>query len=488
MRRPIVILAVIVLVAGGSFLLYRYTNQAKEPPPPDYDVVRVERSNLTSTVSATGTMEPEDEVSLVFRGAGRVNDVQAREGDTVTANQVLATLDTTDLALALAQAETGLTISQAQLEKLKTPVDEVDLVAARAAITSAEAGVESAKAALTSAQASYDAMVAGASSDERQAAVATLERARIIRDQAQSAYDQVAHLPNIGMLPQSAQLQQATVDYETASANYRIATAGASASQLAAARAQIAQAKASQAQAEAALANARASLEKLEKGIGEQDLAIAEAQVRQSEISIEQSRLNASNSQLISPIAGTITQVNISAGELPNAARPAVVVTDLSQFHLNILVDEIDIGKVSEGQPVTIVLDAKPEALISGHVDQIAPTPSNTGGVTAYKVTVVVDGADTALRSGLSATASIITEELNGIALAPNRAIQIDRTSGRAFVEKLVNGVPTQTEVELGARNDQYSQIISGVEPGDELVIRTGTGLDRLRSTMFGGG
>ncbi len=98
-------------------------------------------------------------------------------------------------------------------------------LAAEAAVASAEASVESAQAALASAQAAYSDLQAGASEDQKRAAAATLERARIVRDQAQSAYDQIAGQPNVGMMPQSLQLQQATIDYETAAANYRVSTA-----------------------------------------------------------------------------------------------------------------------------------------------------------------------------------------------------------------------------------------------------------------------
>ena len=75
-----------------------------------------------------------------------------------------------------------------------------------------------------------------------------------------------------------------------------------------------------------------------------------------------------------------MTELNITAGELPNAARPAAVITDLSRFHIDITVDEIDIGKLSEGQAVQVTLDALPDAQLLGHIDNIAPTPINTGG------------------------------------------------------------------------------------------------------------
>jgi HlyD family secretion protein len=487
MRRVITIVGVIALVVAGSLGIYYFTSQAKEAPAPDYETLRVDRGNLVSTVSATGAIEPEGQVSLVFRGAGRVGEVLVKEGDAVTAGQVLARLETEDLDLALAQAETALVISQAQFERLKTPTDEIDLAAAEAAVASAEASVESAQAALASAQAAFSDLQVGASEDQERAAAASLERARIVRDQAQSAYDQIAGQPNAGMLPQSLQLQQATIDYETAAANYRVSTAPATAGQLAASRAQIAQTRAAVAQAEASLAQAQSNLAKLRRGPGASDLVIAEAQVTQGQLSLQQARLTRSNSELTSPTDGILTELNISAGELPNAARPAAVITDLSLFHIDITVDEIDIGKISEGQAVQVTLDAVPDAQLLGHIDSIAPTPISSGGTVSYQVTVVVDESNVDLRSGLSATASIITQELDEVLLIPNRSVQIDRSTGRAFVEKMVDGVPTRTEVQLGARNEQYSEVVSGLSEGDVLAIRSGTGLDQLRSTMFGG-
>jgi HlyD family secretion protein len=487
MRRAVTIVGVIALVVVGSLGIYRFTSQAKEPPAPDFETLQVEPGNLVSTVSATGTIEPEGEVSLIFRGAGRVGEVLVQEGDAVSAGQVLARLETDDLDLALAQAETALVISQAQLERLKTPTDEIDLAAAEAAVASAEASVESAQAALASAQAAYSDLQAGATEDQKRAAAATLERARVLRDQAQSAYDQIAGQPNAGMMPQSLQLQQATIDYETAAANYRISTAPATAGQLAAARAQIAQAQAAAAQAQATLAQAQSNLAKLRRGPNDSDLTIAEAQVTQGQLSVQQARLTRSNSELISPTDGILTELNITAGELPNAARPAAIITDLSLFHIDITVDEIDVGKLSEGQAVRVTLDAVPDAQLLGHIDNIASTPISNSGTVSYQVTVVIDEANTDLRSGLSATASVITQELNDVLLVPNRSIQIDRSTGRAYVEKLVDGIPTRTEVQLGARNEQFSEVVSGLSAGDVLAIRSGTGLERLRSTMFGG-
>lgn len=487
MKRTVTILIVLALLAAGSFGAYRLWAQGQTAVAPSYEVARVVRANLVSTVNATGTIAPDQEVVLVFKTPGRVAEVLVSEGQEVKAGDLIARLDADDLRIALAQAEAALAIAQAQRAKLQAGPTAEDLAVAQANVESAQANVESAKAAVESAQAAYDNLVKGPSEDQKKTAAATLERARILRDQAQAAYDQVAGMPNVGMLPQSVQLQQATVDYEVALANYRLATAPPTAAQLAAARAQIAQAKAALAQAQAALVTAQANLERLQRGPSAEDLAIAEAQVRQAELGLQQAQLALQNSELRAPIDGVISQLSLKPGELATQAAPAAIITAVDSFHIAVQVDEIDIGKVREGQEVRIALDSAPQAEIVGHVDFIAPTPTRPSNVVSYKVVVAIDRSDHPLRSGLSATANIITEELQNVLVIPNRSVQVDRTSGRTFVEKLVNGQPERIEVQLGARNELQSQVLNGLQEGDQVVIGSSGAFDRVRQSFFGG-
>lgn len=488
MRRVVTILLVLILVIAGTIFTLQITAQEKEAPEPDYEVIVVEHGEIISTVSATGSIEPEAQVDLLFKGAGRIAEVLVQEGDQVEAGDLIATLESDDLEIALAQAQVNLAIALAQQAKLLSGATELDLETAEANVASARAGLASAEAALESAQAAYNDLVAGPSEDEKQAAAATLERARIVRDQAQAAYDQVAGAPNVAMLPQALQLQQATVDYETAAANYRVTLAPPKASQIAAARAQIAQAESARVQAETALVTAEANLERLLEGATEEDIAVAQAQVTQAELGVQQAELALEGTRLVAPMEGVITALNVRAGELAGAAAlPAATITDISQFHIDIAVDEIDISKITEGQSVEVTIDALPEAEISGHVDSISVTPSALANVVSYPVTVVVDESETPLRTGLSATASIITAKLSDVLAIPNRSIQFDRTSGRAYVDVLVDGVPTTIEIQVGLRNEQQTQVVSGLTAGDQLVIQSATGLDRLRSSFFGG-
>lgn len=489
MRRVLVILIVMAILAVGGWLGYQYywlPRQAEEAAPA-YEIGQVMRGSIASTVSATGNIEPEAQVSLSFRTVGRVDKVLVAIGQAVEAGQLLAELETTDLTLALAQSRTSLEISQAQLAKLETPPDPNDIAALQAAVEVAQAGVGAADAALQSAQASYRDLLRGTSDAQRTVNEANLRQAEINLRMAQQAYDRVKWQPNIGELPQSAQLEQATVAYELAKAQAALSEEGPSQAQITAALNQIAQAEVGLRQAQSNVVTARNNLQNLLEGAAAADLAIARAQVRQAQLNQLQAENNLINAQLVAPLAGVVSQVNVRQGELANGALPALVLTDLNSFHMTVLVDEIDVRQVAVGQPVRISVDALPDQEITGKVTEISPTANDISGVIAYEVTVVPDPSDAPLRAGMSATAIITTAGVDNVVLLPNRYIQLDRETGRAFVYRLVNEQPTLQEVELGLRNERESQILAGLTDGDQVALVTVSSQERLRDQLFGG-
>ncbi|RME82914.1 MAG: HlyD family efflux transporter periplasmic adaptor subunit, partial [Caldilineae bacterium] len=380
--------------------------------------------------------------------------------------------------LALEQAQVGLKLAEANLAKALAGPDEFDIAAA-------EAAVESARAAARAARAAYQDLLKGPTEAQRRAAEANAERAKVMLDAAQAAYNEIAHLPNAAMMPQAIQLQQATIDYEVAKANVDATLAPPTASQKASALAQIAQADSAVVQAEAALA-------RLRKGISPEDRAILEAQVEQAQIAVRQAELALENTVLVSPIDGTVGAVNIRENEFPNPGLPAIVLTNDSDFRIVLNVDEIDIGHLAAGQPAIITVDALEGVELTGVVSDIAPL-AGTGGlpggttIVTYQVTVDIDPTDAPLRAGLTAAVSIITDEARDVIVLPNRVMRIDRQTGQTYVERIEDGVPRRVNLELGLRNEQFSEVISGLEVGDELAVRrTDTG-ELLRQQFFGG-
>lgn len=479
MRKIIIALVFIVLVSTASWFVYQATAQEKEPPPPDYDTYTVTLGDIAAQVTAVGTIEPLAEVNLTFRGTGRVADLNVKLGDSVRTGQVLARLDTAELQLAKEQAQIGLRLAQANLAKAEKPADSIEIAAA-------EAALESAKAARTAAQAAYEDLLRGPTAAQRKVAEANAERARVMLESAQQAYDRIASLPNAGMMPQAVQLQQATIDYEVAKANVESTLAPPTASQKASALAQIAQ-------ADSAVVQAQATLQRLQKGISAEDLAILQAQVDQAEIAVRQAELALSNAEIVTPMDGIVGLLNIHLNETYTPGIPAIVISNPTAFHVELNIDEIDIGQLAVGQSAEITVDALDNAKVRGTVSNIAPVAgggdSSLGGSTlvTYQVIVNLDPTDLPLRPGMTASVAITTNKAENVVVIPNRVMRLDRKTGETYVEKIVDGIPTRVNVEIGLRNEQFSEIMSGLQAGDELAIRRLDTGETLRRQFFGG-
>ncbi|MBN1658889.1 MAG: efflux RND transporter periplasmic adaptor subunit [Anaerolineae bacterium] len=449
--------ALIVLAALGTAGWWVYQNYYTGPAEPQAarEEVVVEPGTLLAMVNATGNILPAQQTTLSFRSAGRVAKVCVKEGERVQAGQELARLETTDLDYAVSQAELALATAQTQLLRLQQGPSAYDRAAAEAS--------------LESARASYRRLVAGPTDEEIRVARASLDQAEAALTQAQAAYDQVADRPDVGLLPQSLQLEQATIAYETAQANFALATRKPSQAETSAAR--------------SAIAQAEAALARLDEGVQPEEIQLAQLQVEQAQLSLDQARHQLENSVLKASHEGTITLVGVREGEL-TGGQPAFILTDLSSYHVDVMVDEIDISRVQVSQPVTLTLDALPGVALQGEVAQIADTAQIETGVVSYKVRVDLAPGDAPLRAGMTANVDIITERREAVLLVPNRFIRIDRLTGQTFVDKLVSGEVQSFEIQMGLRDETYSEVLAGVEAGDVVVLVLTSSREQLRSAF----
>jgi HlyD family secretion protein len=367
----------------------------------------------------------------------------------------LARLDTADLRFAISQAEVAVATAQAQLLSMQREPAAYDIAAA-------EAG-------LASAQAAYRRLLAGPSEEETTVARANLDQAQATLRQAQAAYDQVADRPDVAMLPQSLQLEQATVAHEAAQASFDLAVREPTNDEIAAAR--------------SAVVQAEAALARLRDGAQEEDVLLAQLQVEQAQIGLEQAHHQLEGTELQAPHDGFITLVGVKQGEL-SGGQPAFVLTDLSEYHLEVIVDEIDIGRVAVGQPVTITLDALPGETLRGEVTHIADTALPEALVVSYVVTVRLSPTDAPLRAGMTANVDLVIERREAVLLVPNRFIRIDRGTGQVYVDKVIGGQARPVEIQTGLRDETYSEILAGLEEGDVVaLVRESTG-SQLRQSM----
>ncbi len=503
MRRTILILLAIVVLGAAGYYFLQQRQAAQEPTVEILREQTVEQGKITATVSATGSIEPEALVTLTFGLAGTVQQVNAVRGQVVQPGDVLATLDSDELALAVQQAEDALEVQRLTLEQRRTLAPSAaQLAAAQADIAAAEANLlvaggslAAAEAAVSQAQAQRAQLLAGATSAEIAAAEADLATARLDQKQWQDRYDRIIQGEILGWVEEEARQALNAADLRVVAGEARLdvlragprsADIQAANAAISAAEAQVQSAEGSVAVAEANLERARASLALLQEPATEAELAILEAQVAGAETNLALAQLRFNQSRIVAPIAGTVATVAVDAGEQVTPGVPVVTIVNESGFHISVNVDEIDIDSIELNQPVDITLDALPGVVVPGTLAEIAPTPTSAGGVVTYLVTINITETDGLnLRPGMSANASVVVDEVENALVVPNWAIRLDRESGQAFVNvKQPDGTVREVPIETGLRNEQFSAVTSGLSAGDVVAVTN----VRESFSLFGGG
>jgi len=490
-----IIIAVLV-IGAVALLALRPRRPATANNVAATSTAEVIQGYIEQTVSATGNAAAQQQVALSFGSTGRIAEVLVAEGQQVRTGDILARLDTASLEWQVARAQASLDTTQARLGQTEQPASAEDLAAAQAAVDSATASYEkvkagptqaelaSARAAVDSAQTNYERVKAGPTKEDLASAKAALDEAQAALQQAQAAYDQVKDRPDVAMLPQALNLQNATTEYQRAKANYESAANHPTPSELAAAEAQVSQAEANLADlqarptpsdlaaAKAQVSQAEASLAQLQARPAADDVAVAQAQVDEAVIALDQAQSQLKDAVLTAPFDGTVLIMEARAGEWATPGTPAVTLATAGPMVLKVEADELDVPQISVGQPVDLHFNALAGDQITGTVTFIAPASSNVGGVVAYDVSIRFEPGQLPVRLGMTAEVQIVVASADNALLVPNRAITADREAGRYYVTRQrPDGSTEQLEVQIGLRDGQYTQILKGVNLGDRLVL-----------------
>ena len=441
-RNQIIIGAIIIVVLGGAgFFLFRQTT-ASPASSVRVQTVAVQRGSLVATVSAAGNVLTPEEAAMAFQTSGRVAKVNVQVGDAVKKGQVLLELDTTDLELALKSTKTSLASSTANLDQTKANL--------QFALRNAQSNLESTKAALDAAK-NKNAQ----NTNQIIVAKAGLDKATIALQQAQGAYNRIAWRGDVGLTQQAADLQNATIEYQSALANYSMTVATINDSALKSAQAQ-------HDQSQVALEQARKNMDT--------QLRTTQAAVDNAQVAVEQAQRNLEKARLIAPFDGVVSVVNFSVGDSAGTGT-AVTVVNLSNLQVKVTVAEVDIAKIKVGQSAQITMDALPGKTYTAKLIAIGPVATITQGVVNYPVTAAIDNTDGQVKPGMTANLAITVEQRDNVLLVPNRAV---RTQGnQRTVTVLYKGQEIAVPVTVGLTNDQSAEITSGLQEGDVVVINT---------------
>jgi HlyD family secretion protein len=472
-------LGIIVLVAGVAFVGWRLlsgagpTNdvaQAAAPP-----TVQVIRGNIEQLVGATGYVASGEQVSLTFGASGRIEEVLVDVGDRVAQDAILAQIDSSSIDEQIARLEASLITSEARLAQTKLPPTIAEVASAEASVASAQAAIASAESAVENAQAQMDALLAGASERDIRSAELQVEAAKNQLWAAQAQRDATAGNPMSSQAQidaANASVQSAEVSVQQTLLSLERLSEPPSSADVIRAQTTIDQAESQRMQAQSQLAQAESQLAQLTARPRAEDVAIAEAQLAETRLSLEQARASLEDSTLSAPLNATVISLNAVEGEMASPGTPAFVLADMDHLVLDVKVDELDIADIAVGQLARLEFESLPGQEIIGEVTHIAPSATATGGAVAYRVEISFTPGDLPVRLGMTTNVDIATARSENALLVPNSAITSDREANVYYVT-VQNGLGATREVkvEVGLRDEDYTEILSGVDEGDTLVL-----------------
>lgn len=405
----------VALVLSGVLVL-----RARSAAAPAYVTATVAQADLARSVSATGTVNPQNTINVGTQVSGTISEVDVDYNTKVHKGQVLARLDPTALQAALASAQAGLAQAQAQA------------AAERSSAAGAAVGIRTAGAAATAAAATARAAQAGALSSQQAiaSADAAVTRAQSALGVAQMTSNRDAALLGQGYLAQA--------QFDADQANLVAAQTTLQSAQIAAQQART-QAVAGAAAAQAGLAqsaeqSAAVEAARIAAAGGAETAQAGAAAIGIEAAAVQQAQTNLAHSVIVSPVDGTVIARDVSAGTTVAASLQTptlfAIAQDLSKMEVDLAVGEPDIGSVRTGENVTFTVLAFPNRSFHGVVAQVRKNPVVTQNVVTYTTVVLVDNADQALLPGMTANATIAVQSAPNALIVPLAALAYTPAGG----------------------------------------------------------
>ena len=438
---------VLVLVAiGGTVASVRYSQSSQVT----VQTAIASKGDLISLVTASGEIKPKTYTNLGANAQGRVMELMVKEGDHVRRGEVVA-----------------------RIESIQA---NADVVAQKATVASAEADSSATEAGLK------------VQDDTIRTQQATIDRTKADLALAKINYERYDQLFKAGVAPKS--------DYDQRKSAYDSQVAG--------------------------LREAELRLDQLKSQRAQSLAQITSAQRRVAQAQAGLTRVNdiLEKHDVVTPLDGIVTTLPVQVGEtvvpgIQNSAASSVMtVADMSVVTAEVNVDETDIVNLELDQKVEVTIDAIPNRTFAGHVTQIGNEAilRSTGQVASssatssteakdFKVVITLDDPPEEVRPGLSCTAKIVTATRKNVLNIPIQALTVrqqgelddvaaakkkQKDSGQAPLDlaaekqrrEEITGVFVITnqkaefhKVETGITGSTDIEVLSGVQPGDQIVV-----------------
>lgn len=453
-------LLAVALLAGGGYAVYAQMN----PTPAATgkrkgQTVKVERTDLPITITANGTVQPEQSVNVSPKNSGILKRLLVKEGDRVQAGQIVAEMDDSNFQGQLIQAQAQLATAQANLNKLLSGNRPQEIAQAVAQ--------------LAAAQANLDKLVAGNRSQDIAQAQAQLTSAQADLQQAEINLKQSQQLAAAGATSQR-DLDTANTAYNTAKAKVDQVTQALSLQKTGARPEEIEQARAQVEQLKQVV-----SLQKT--GARSEEIAAARAQVLSAQGQLTTVRTQINDTVIRAPFNGVVTRKFADPGAFvtPTTSSSAVtsatsssILAIASRNQIVAKVAETSIPQIKVGLKVTIDADAYPGKSFEGTVTQVATQSTVDQNVTNFEVKSSITDPQRELQAGMNVTVKFVAGQLDQAMVIPTVAIvRQDQGTGVYVVGKGEGGKPKFQPITTGISVEDKTVISSGLEVGDRVML-----------------
>ncbi len=438
-----------------------------------YSTAKAEKQTISTSITATGTIEPVTKVEVGTQVSGKISKIYVDYNSYVHKGDVMAELDRTNLNSELVSAESNLASAVSshnfQNQSVASSIRNIDY--STTSLSLAQKDLELSNKDLELARKNLDL------------ASKNVEYAKNDVSIAQSNYSRYSTLFQRGLISANDYEQaQQTLNNAQQSYNNAIQSMNQAQQSYNSTLTSNNKAKESVNQAMESLNQARLS----------HDQSVSESEQSRQQVEVQRQNVSKANTNLgyatiTSPIDGIVLSKEVEEGQTVAASMTTptlfILAQDLTDMRVIAKVDEADIGGVKEGQRVTFTVDAFPDDVFEGGVTQVRQEATTESNVVTYEVVISAPNDELKLKPGLTANVTIYTMEKYDVLAVPSKALRftpnetllldgesIEDCASEKKVWIREGNVFKAIAVETGSTNGTFTEIVSGLKAGDEII------------------
>ena len=498
-KKLVIITTVAVIVALGLGIYQLFIKDNKL----EFALAKVSRETILKEVSETGTVKANEEIDLNFKTSGKIEAIYVKVGEEVEVGQQLAKLDVANLSIQLKEAQAALQVIQAKkadagvsLESARQNLADVIAVAEEDLNNAYEDALDILDDAYLEIYNSYSVIYdiketyfplvsdqeAMTVANEENNTKSYLEEAEIIVDGvgSNSQKEEIdSALSEMREILDKMKDSLEAIRGATESSTYYSIVSSTRKTSLDTHKAYVIDINTTVVSSQQTISTtkvdnetnintAEAQVSLLENQLeGTQD-GLYQAQIDQAQAKISLLENQIQDAYLRSPVQGKVTAVDKKAGEVVQSTEAVVSLLSTGPFQIKADIYEEDVVAVEIGNSVQINLVAFPDEILEGRVVLVDPGEKLINDVVYYEVTIDFTGAKEGIKHGMTADIIIEVDKKENVLAVPKKAVK--KMDGERTVQVYKDGVIEERKVEIGLEGGEFSEIISGLKEGEQVV------------------